>query len=55
MEKTQGSIGIVFVNVLKIAEGIQFGVVTNEDFNFLQDASAAKWPGLYRFKGLRSE
>jgi hypothetical protein len=40
---------------LWVAEGVQFGIVANEDFNSVQAARAAKWPGLYFFNGLRSE
>jgi len=44
-----------FVKLAEIAGGIQFGSVTGEDFDRLQAARAAKWPGWYRFTGLRSE
>ena len=55
LEKAQRSLRIVFAEVLEVAKGVQFGVVANEDFNWVQAATAAKWPGLYFLKGLRRE
>ncbi len=54
-EKIKRGFRIVFADVLKLAERIQFGGVTDKNFNLVQAARAAKWPGLYFFNGLRSE
>ena len=39
-QESQGRIRIVFVNVSKIAEGIQFGVMPDKNFNPLHAAMA---------------
>ncbi len=63
-QKSGGGGGIVFQDSLEATERVQFGVVTDKNFNPvhaagtrrpLRVASAAKWPGLYFFNGLRSE
>jgi hypothetical protein len=54
-EKMKRGFRIGFTDVLEVAEGVQFSVVTDEDFNLVQAARAAKWPRLYFFNGLRSE
>jgi len=63
-KKAKGGVRIVFEDVLEITERVQLGIVTDEDFHHLhaavarrrlRDPSAAKWPGLYFFNGLRNE
>ena len=63
-KKAARGVGIVLEEVLEVTECVQLGIVTNEDFNRLhaavarrrlREASAAKWPGLYLFNGLRNE
>src|SRR6266702_2259050 len=43
LEKAQRGFGIAFVEVLEIAERVQFGGMTDENFNPVQAARAAKW------------
>lgn len=63
-KKADCGIGVEFEEALEIAERVQFGIVTDENFDAihaaaawrrLRGASAAKWPGLYFFNGLRNE
>ena len=54
-QKATSSFRVVFADVLEITERVQFGIVTDEDFDLVQAARAAKWPGLNFFSGLRSE
>ena len=63
-KKAARGVGIVFEDVLEITERVQLGIMPDEDFDRihagvarrrLREASAAKWPGLYFFNGLRNE
>lgn len=63
-KKAERGVRIVFGDVLEITERVQLGIVSDEDFHRLhaagvrrrrREASAAKWPGLYFFNGLRNE
>ena len=63
-QKAARGVRIVFEDVLEIAERVQLGIVTDEDFHRLhaagmrrrlRETNAAKWPGLYFFNGLRNE
>ena len=63
-KKAERGVWIVFKHALEITERVQLGIVTDEDFNRFhaavtrrrwRETSAAKWPGLYFFNGLRNE
>ena len=63
-KKAERGVRIVFEDVLEIAERVQLGIVTDEDFHRLhaadarwrlRETNAAKWPGLCFFNGLRNE
>ena len=63
-EKTQGGVQIAFEEVLEVSEGIQLGVMADENFDLthltevrrpLRRDKPAKWPRLYFFSGLRKE
>jgi len=56
-EKQSAASGLFFADCIgSKPNASSFGVMTDEDFNLVQAARAAKWPGLYFFSnGLRSE
>ena len=64
LQKTGCGGGVVFQDALEVTVGVQLGVVPDKNFHPvhaararrpLRVASAAKWPRLYFFSGLRSE
>lgn len=62
-QESSRGIRVAYVNLLEVAERIQFGVMPYKEFQTTQGhgrraegaASAAKWPGRYFFMGLRRE